>query len=349
MSQKQNHEFFMKRCFELAQLPENDVKGNPNVGSVIVYKNEIISEGYYQSFGGLHAERNAILNVKETDKNKLPDAILYISLEPCQIHGKTPPCTDIILSSGIKKIVISVQDPNPLIKGRSIAFLRSNGIEVIENILHEGGLNLIKPFIATLKNRPYLLLKFAQSSDAYFGKRGKQVWLSGDNAKRLVHIWRTKFDAILIGFQTAMIDNPKLTVRLVKGKSPLRVVLDNDLTLPKSHHLWSDSNPTVFITQNRTQKSLNSQKHVVIIEKDDNYHLNILQCLFKMGVYRLMIEGGAQTLKGFIEKDLWDEARVIRSDKPLVTGIRAPFIRGKLYKKEIISFDTIEYVYNQKV
>ena len=346
MSDNSRHELFMRRCFELAKLSHNKVKGNPNVGSVIVIDDIIISEGYYQNYGGLHAERNAILNVKEKDKNNLAKATLYVSLEPCQIHGKTPPCNDIILSSGIKKVVISTTDPNPLMQGESIKLLKSNGIEVIENILHKEGQSLIKPFIATLNKRPYIIIKFAQSSDAYFGKRGKQVWLSGEIAKRKVHIWRSQIDAILIGYQTALIDNPKLTTRLVGGPSPLRVVLDDDLSLPKTHHLWADEYPTLFITQIKNPIQSNSLKSIAYITKDEHYQEAILDHLFKMGIYRLIIEGGSQTLKYFIAKDLWDEARIIRSNKALVSGIRAPFITGKLHKKEKFDNDTLEYVFN---
>jgi diaminohydroxyphosphoribosylaminopyrimidine deaminase/5-amino-6-(5-phosphoribosylamino)uracil reductase len=346
ISENNRHELFMRRCFELAKLSHNKVKGNPNVGSVVVLEDTIISEGYYQYYGGLHAERNAILNVKEEDKYNLGNSTLYVSLEPCHIHGKTPPCTDIILASGIKKVVISATDPNPLIKGESIKLLKSNGIDVIENILPTEGQSLIKPFVATLNKRPYIIVKFAQSSDAYFGKRGKQVWLSGEAAKHKVHIWRSQTDAILVGYQTALIDNPKLTTRLVEGSSPLRIVLDDDLSLPNSHHLWADEYPTLFITQIKDQVQSNSLKSVVYIIKDENYQEAILDILFKMGIYRLIIEGGAQTLKYFIAKNLWDEARIIRSNKALVSGIRAPFINGKLYKKEKLEDDTLEYVYN---
>jgi len=347
MEEKSNHELFMRRCFELAKLAGNKVKSNPNVGSVLVYKNKIISEGFYEQFGGIHAERNAILNVKDEDKVKLPFATLYVSLEPCQIHGKTPPCTDIILSSGIKKVVVSATDPNPLIKGQSIELLKSKGIEVVQNILEKEGYDLIRPFTATLNQRPYVTLKFAQSSDAYFGKRGKQIWLSGENAKMKVHMWRSQTDAILIGYQTALIDNPQLTTRLIKGKNPQRIVIDDELSLPRTHHLWSDNAPTVFITQHKDQSSNNDIKQVVYISKDENFEDNILKYMFNVGICRLTIEGGAQTLKNFISKGLWDESRIIRSNKALVSGIRAPFVTGKLYKKEIIEGDTIEYVYKK--
>lgn len=345
MTEQTMHKFYMQRCFEIAKLAQNKVKGNPNVGCIIVHNGIIISEGYHEQYGGNHAERNAILNISDIHKSKLSESTLYVSLEPCQIHAKTPPCADLILSSGIKKVVISVTDPNPLIKGKSIKLLRDNGVEVTENILPEEGQSLIKPFKAALLKRPYILVKFAQSSDAYFGKRGKQVWLSGEDCKFKVHMWRSQFDGILIGYETALIDNPKLTTRLVKGENALRIVLDDKLSLPMSHHLWSDEHATLFITQNQKKKISKENKSVVYIAKDENFQENILKHLFQIGIYRLILEGGAQTIKSFITKKLWDEARIIRSHKSLVSGIRAPFITGKLYKKEKMKTDSIEYIY----
>ena len=357
MDETTTHEKFMKRCFELARLAQNKVKSNPKVGSVLVWNNQIISEGYYQKYGGLHAERNAILDLKVNDKNKLPEATLYVSLEPCQIFGKTPPCTDIILSSGIKKVVISVEDPNPLIAGKSIELLKSKGIEVVSGILESEGQDLIKPFVANLKKRPFVLLKFAQSSDAYFGKRGQQYWISSTESQLLVHQWRSCIDGILVGHQTALIDNPRLTTRLVKGESPLRVILDDDLSIPRTHHVWSDEYPSIFITQKKSEaiSEINyenvfgeEKKLIVYVEKSTTYEEDILSFLNNIGICRLMLEGGASTIKKFVAKNLWDEARIIRSNKAMVSGIRAPYVIGRLYRKEKISTDTIEYVYKAK-
>lgn len=335
---------YMKRCFELARLAGNNVKSNPNVGSLVVWNNTVIGEGYHQYYGGLHAERNAILNIKEKDRPKLKEATLYVSLEPCNIHGKTPPCTDIILESEIPKIVVSVKDPNPKMQGKSLQYLKAKGIEVIDGILEKEGSELIKPFLSNLQNRPYVMLKFAQSSDAYFGKRNKQVWLTNEHSKRKVHLWRSQFDAILIGYNTALIDNPQLTTRLVPGNSPVRVVLDDMLSLPQSHYLWSDDHPTIFITQ-KEETTSKPHKSIVVLEKDDDYLTSILQYLYKKGICRLMVEGGANTLNAFIIKQLWDEARIISTSIALGSGIRAPQIKDKKYRTEVISDNRIDYIY----
>lgn len=340
------HEKYIKRCFDIAKIAQNNVKSNPNVGSVIVHNGNIIAEGYHEMYGSHHAEKNAIYNVKEEDKKLLSESILYVSLEPCCIHGKTPPCSDLIINSGIKKIVVSAHDPNPEMQGKSIAILRDKGIVVIDGILEQKGLDLIKPFRANLSKRPYVILKFAQSSDAYFGKRGRQVWISGKKAQVKVHLWRSQIDAILIGYQTALIDNPQLTTRLVDGTSPFRVVIDDQLSLPKTHSLWSDDKSTLFICQDESLVKKDVTKSVIYIAKDEQFYANILEYLYKIGKFRLMVEGGAQTIKNFIAADHWDEARIIRSRKALNSGIRAPFVKGRLVRKDSFSTDTIEYVFN---
>jgi len=339
----------MNRCFELALLAGNSVKSNPNVGAVLVYNNRIIAESFHKFYGGNHAEKNAILSVCDEDKQYIKDSCLYVSLEPCNIHSKTPPCSDLILKEGIKKIVIGTEDPNPEMQGKSLDYLRSKGVEVISNVLQENAKRLIAPFRANLSNRPYVILKYAQSSDNYIGKKNKSVWLSNDILKFKSHIWRSEIDGILVGYQTALIDNPQLTNRLVPGNNPIRVVVDRNLSLPKTHHLWSDPFKTIFVTSNEAQQSNDSSevKTVISLNFDDKLYSAICTVLYERGINKLMVEGGAKTIKSFIENALWDEARVIKTDISLKSGITAPNIDKPIDKLDKFLNNTVQYYFNR--
>ena len=341
----EHHESFMQRCFDLAKLAGKQTATNPKVGAVLVYNNRIIGEGYHQHFGGPHAEVNAISIVPTHLKHKIPEAVLYVSLEPCCIQGKTPACSDLILNSGIKKVFASVSDPNPQIADKSFQILRKNGIEVVTGILEKKGEDLIRPFMVHLNRRPYVILKFAQSSDAYFGKRGKQLWITNRFAQMKVHQWRAECDGILIGYETARVDNPKLTTRLVPGEDPLRIVIDNELSLDKSLHLWSDNNNTLFVSSSVQTVTHSDNKRILSMDPAENQCEELLKKLFQLGIATLIIEGGAKTICKFVNSGLWDEARIIRSDKPLGNGIRAPKIEGRLFRIENLLSDRIEYVY----
>ncbi len=339
------HDKYMKRCFELARIAQFKTQTNPCVGSVLVHEDLVIGEGYHVYFGGAHAERNAINSVSQQHKSLIANSTLYISLEPCCIHGKTPPCSDLILESGIKKVVISTLDPNPLMSGNSIETLKEKGVKVISGILEEEGRNLIKPFMAHLEERPYVILKFAQSSDAYFGKRNKQVWFSNRYTQVKVHKWRAEVDALLVGYETARVDNPKLTTRLYPGKNPIRFVLDRDATLPRELKIWTDDIPSYFITENEEIVSDNPIKKFICIAFDDHFIDNLLSTAFKMNVFSIMIEGGANTIQLFIDQSMWDEARILNSDIILESGIRSPKVRGRIFNKEKVDSDHINYVY----
>ncbi len=344
------HHKYMKRCFELARQASNNVKTNPNVGALLVYNNHIISEGYHERFGGNHAERNAIDNVSVSDRQFIKDSTLYVSLEPCQIHSKTPPCSDLIIKSGIKKLVVSVSDPNPKMQGKSLRHLKNSGIEVIENILPIQGTRLIQPFKTQLTGRPYIVLKFAQSSDAYIGNEDRRIQLSNAIANTKVHLWRSQVDGILIGYNTALIDNPSLTTRLVPGNNPLRVILDKDLSLPRTHTLWTDQEQCLFITnKDNHYVSDNSLKRLIQMNSDENFLENLLKSLFEIGIYRLMVEGGAKTLKSFINKSLWNETRIIHTPIIMGSGVRAPFITKVPEREEISHNNKITYHFNDQL
>ena len=321
---KNINEAYITRCLELGRLGGNQVLKNPNVGAVIVYNNQIIGEGYHEAYGEPHAEVNAFESVSSEDRHLIKDSTIYVSLEPCCIHGKTPPCTDRIIKEGIKKVVIATTDPNSKIDGKSIPLLEQEGIKVISAVKSEEGRVLIAPFSKNLIGRPYIILKWAQSSEGYITSKGTQSKLSNPFSDTLTHIWRSEVDGILVGHNTVRIDNPRLDVRHVSGANPHPVVLSNDTeSLRESYIFNQEKEPYVY----------------------SNDHPNeMLSDLFSKGIYRLLVEGGAKTHKYFIEHNLWDEARIIRTKVQLDKGIRSPRIQGKRYKSLKVASDTIDYL-----
>jgi diaminohydroxyphosphoribosylaminopyrimidine deaminase/5-amino-6-(5-phosphoribosylamino)uracil reductase len=340
-------EVYMRRCFDLAKLAGRKVRKNPQVGSVIVCNGKIISEAYHEAYGQNHAERNAILNLDHKDRHLLKHSSIYVSLEPCNIHGKTPPCLDLILKYEIPRVVVSVEDPNPRVSGRSLDLLRRRGVEVISGVLQEEGRILINEFRAQLQKRPFIMLKYAQSRDNYIGKKGQSIWLSNQAVGIKTHIWRSNIDAILVGYNTAYLDNPSLTTRLVPGRSPLRVVIDRDLSLPRSHKLWQDEFRTLFICDTTTvDTATTALKQVIQLPFDEGLASNLCKLLYEMNIYRMMVEGGAKTLSSFIKAGLWDEARVIKTEKILGSGIAVPLIRKPAFKVERFLNNQVCYYYN---
>jgi len=309
------------------------VQSNPQVGAVITYKGKIIGEGYHHQYGQAHAERDALANVKPENRQYLPQSHMYVSLEPCNHHGKTPPCSQAIIDAKIPRLTICTEDPTPKLQGKSIAHLRSKGVAVREGLMQEEGIRLIQPFVTNnISNGPYTILKWAQSQDRYIGIEEEQIWLSNKISKVQVHSWRAEVDAILIGTNTAITDDPLLNTRLIDGSSPRRIVLDKTGRLDKSLKLLSDSLPTTIITATESYQALSANKEVIKLVEDDWYIDHILSLINKMGVKRLMIEGGATLLRSIIKENLWDEARVTHTDKILGKGIKAPKIKGKLIK-----------------
>ena len=318
---------YMQRCIELAYKGGKATKSNPMVGAVLVFQDEIIGEGYHQKFGGPHAEINAISNVKHTDRHKIKNATLYVSLEPCSHTGKTPPCAHRIVQESIRKVVIGCLDPNQLVAGKGIQYLQDNDIEVVSGILQKEATSLIHKFKANLQLRPYVILKWAQSKDFYISKKDEQTWLTHPTTSVLTHKWRTAVDGILVGKNTAIIDNPALTARAYNGHNPIRIIMDAHLSLPKSLTLYADDEPTWTI--NTIQSSDNGCKKEIYVE--DPFDIaQVLNTLYHQGIYSMIVEGGAAILESFIKADLWDEARMITTPKILQTGISAPNITGRL-------------------
>ena len=335
----------MQRAIDLARQGGVDTRTNPNVGAVIVYDGEIIGEGFHTKFGAPHAEREAIASVPNNKKELLRLSTLYVTLEPCCIHSKTPPCTDAILEAGIPKVVIGSKDPNEPMNGKSLDLLRAKGIEVEEQQDFGQACNdLIRPFKAHLEKRPYIILKWAQTLDNYIGKRDQQVWLSNDYSKTMSHEWRSQANAILVGYNTVVTDNPSLTTRLVKGPNPLRIVIDWQASLDDSYTVLSDDNPSIIINCQGLNKSIGNKRYHHI-ERDEEFIPNLMAFLFELGIYYLIVEGGTKTINMFIKGQNWDEARVIKTHQQLGSGVASPKLRGRRFRVEYLESDRIDYIY----
>ena len=254
------------------------------------------------------------------------------------------PCTEAIIRNNIKKVVISINDPNEKVDSISTAYLKNQGVEVISGVLPEEGSRVIAPFKAHLNQRPYIILKWAQSSDGYIGKRGKQVWLSNKLSKIKSHQWRTEVNGILVGHNTVLVDNPILNARLVKGDNPLRIILTNEISPLKTKQVWTDERPALFLGD------IESASH----NKKECCHmplgnvLDLLDLLFEKEINHLLVEGGFKTIMKFINAGLWDECRIIKTLAPLLSGIKAPQVRGELYYSETLDSDVIQYITNNK-
>jgi diaminohydroxyphosphoribosylaminopyrimidine deaminase/5-amino-6-(5-phosphoribosylamino)uracil reductase len=291
------------------------------VGCVIVKEDTIIGEGWHQQYGGPHAEVNAVSGVKET--SGLKGATVYVNLEPCSHFGKTPPCADLLIRSGVRKVVVSNMDVNPLVAGNGIRKLREAGIEVITGIREREGRALnVRFFTSFEKQRPYIILKWAQTADGFMARENyESKWISNEYARQLVHKWRGEEDAVWAGTRTASHDNPQLNVRDWTGRNPVRVVVDRFLRLPEKLKLFDGTQPTILFN---TLKHEEHHNLVLVRVDDDNFLVNALHQLTKRNIQSVLVEGGAFTLNEFIRQGLWDEARVFTSPQVFGKGIRAP-------------------------
>lgn len=336
------HQYFMQRCIQLAQDGLGFVAPNPLVGAVLVHGKKIIGEGWHQGFGKAHAEVNCIASVKETDKKLITESILYVSLEPCNHFGKTPPCSDLILQHGIKKVVIGSGDPNPIVAGKGIKKLRDAGVDVVENILQKECDELNKRFFAFhRKKRPYIILKIAQSADDFMAaNEAKQVWMTNDLSKRLSHRWRAEEQAILVGTNTALIDNPSLTTRLWDGKNPMRILIDKTNRVPLGQNIFSADANTIVVNESQE----NTGENIFWTKADFNKNLleQILKLLSEKNIQSLIVEGGPFTIQQFIDANLWDEARVITAPIFLGSGKASPVFSGTLFDSFSLLHDKVE-------
>ena len=316
----------MQRALELAALGQGRVSPNPMVGCVIALNGKIIGEGWHQHYGGSHAEVNAIASV--ADKSLLSSSTMYVTLEPCSHYGKTPPCADLVIQYFFKKIYVANLDSNPLVAGKGIEKIRVNGIEVEIGLLEAEARLLNKRFFTYIeKTRPYIILKWAATADGFIARKDySSQWITNSISRKLVHQWRTQEDAILVGTNTALYDNPSLTARDWQGKQPLRIVIDKRLRLPSTLNLFDGSVPTLVYNFEK-----NKDKENIKFVKLTNEHFFIHELITDLrnrNIQSLIIEGGSQLLQSFINQNLWDEARIFSSPNTFNEGIKAPNIAG---------------------
>ncbi|WP_264538560.1 bifunctional diaminohydroxyphosphoribosylaminopyrimidine deaminase/5-amino-6-(5-phosphoribosylamino)uracil reductase RibD [Flavobacterium sp. N1736] len=343
-------EKYIKRCIELARNGFGTTYPNPMVGSVIVYENQIIGEGWHKKAGEPHAEVNAIRSVK--DKSLLKKATIYVSLEPCSHFGKTPPCCDLIIANEIPNVVVGTVDPNEKVAGNGIKKLIAAGINVTVGVLENECHELNKRFFTFhQKKRPYILLKWAESQDGFLApekeinKERKPVWITNQYSRQLVHKWRSEEQAILVGTHTVIDDNPKLNTRDWAGSNPVRVVLDQNNRISKDSFIFDDSVKTIVFTKSEISFSAENTTFEVI-DFNQNIIPQILTVLHQNQIQSIIIEGGLQTLQSFIDQNIWDEARVFIGKTSFEKGIKAPVISKKNASKTYIKNDELIYFSN---
>ncbi|SFD03970.1 diaminohydroxyphosphoribosylaminopyrimidine deaminase [Chitinophaga sp. CF118] len=317
-------EFFMQRCLQLARLGAGQVAPNPMVGAVLVHQGRIIGEGYHRLYGFAHAEVNCVQSVKPEDQHLIPAATMYVSLEPCAHHGKTPPCANLIVAQGIKEVVIGCVDTFSKVSGRGIEILKDAGITVRTAVLEQECRELNNRFFTFHeKKRPYIILKWAQSPAGYIGTiDGKPVRISNAFSDRLVHRWRSEEMSILVGTNTALMDNPRLNNRLWTGKDPIRLVIDRTLKIPRQNHLWDGSIATLFFTEHASGKD--GLTETVQVDFQQPLLPQLMQQLYERHIQSVLVEGGANLLQHFITTELWDEARVITGTNLFPGGLPVP-------------------------
>jgi diaminohydroxyphosphoribosylaminopyrimidine deaminase/5-amino-6-(5-phosphoribosylamino)uracil reductase len=338
------HESYMQRALQLASLGIGKVAPNPMVGCVIVYEDKIIGEGWHQQYGKAHAEVNAIDSVAHQEL--LPQSTLYVSLEPCSHFGKTPPCADLLVRKNVGKVIIACTDPNPLVAGKGIRKLQEAGIPVEVGVLEKEARYLNKRFFTFIeKKRPYILLKWAQTQDGFLARSNyDSKWISNIHSRTLVHQWRSQEQAIMVATHTALHDNPQLNVREWSGKNPVRIVIDKTLQIPTHYHLLDRSQPTLCYNLLKNE----STDNLIFVKLEaDSFLENLLQDLYERKIQSVMVEGGSRLLQTFIEKNLWDEARIFVGDICFGEGILAPKLplqnmhQKQIFEDKLLYFENI--------
>lgn len=348
------HEIYINRCLQLAENGLGRTYPNPMVGSVVVHKGKIIGEGWHRKAGEPHAEVNAINSVK--DKSLLGDSIIFVSLEPCSHYGKTPPCSDLIIASGIKEVYIGTVDPFSKVAGRGIQKLMTAGCKVMVGILEKECQELNKRFFSFIrKERPYIILKWAESADGFISpepspeNKRKPVWISNPYSRQLVHKWRSEEQAILVGTNTAIADNPSLTTRKWHGPDPVRIVVDRQQRIPRDSALFDGKARTIVITEGDPSAFPASENlEIVKVDFGGTQPQQICEVLYAQGIQSVIIEGGSQTLQSFIKEGLWDEARIFTGRPRFGKGMRAPEFSGKLVSETSILTDNLKIYRNDQ-
>ena len=341
----------MQRCLDLAAFGIRAVSPNPMVGAVIVMDTIIIGEGYHHKYGEAHAEVNAINHVISNFSDSaelLEQSTLYVSLEPCAHYGKTPPCADLIIKHKIPKVVVGCRDPFEAVNGKGIEKLRNAGIEVTTGILEQECQWLNRRFFTRVqKQRPYIILKWAQTANGFFAPDdNSRHWITGLTSRKLVHQWRGEEDAVLVGKNTAAIDNPQLNVRYGQSQSPKRIVIDRSLELNGSLNLFDQSVETLIFNAVKTE--IDGKNKYIALEDFDRYVPQyILYQLYLQDIQSVIIEGGAHTLNTFIEAGLWDEARIFTGPNELKKGIKAPSVSSANSEEFTIGTDKLRILINK--
>lgn len=320
------NEFYINRCLQLAKNGLGTTYPNPMVGCVIVHKNKIIGEGWHRKAGEPHAEVLAIASVK--NKLLLQKSTIYVSLEPCSHFGKTPPCCDLIIAYNIPNVVIGTIDPFAKVAGRGVKNLKNAGKNVTVGVLEKECLELNKRFFTYhTKKRPFIILKWAKTLDEFIApeskKEKKPIWITSNYSRQLVHKWRSEEQAILAGTNTVMEDNPTLNVRDWTGNNPVRIILDKNNRISKNLHIFDNKQNTIILNKE-------------LLFFSDNLASEIASYLYKKEIQSVIIEGGKQTLETFIQANLWDEARIFTGNTQFFNGIKAPNIRGKIVRQDVI-------------
>jgi diaminohydroxyphosphoribosylaminopyrimidine deaminase/5-amino-6-(5-phosphoribosylamino)uracil reductase len=344
------HEKYIKRCIKLAENGFGTTYPNPMVGSVIVYENQIIGEGWHKKAGEPHAEVNAIRSVK--DKSLLKKATIYVSLEPCSHFGKTPPCCDLIIEHQIPNVVVGTVDPNERVAGNGIKKLIAAGANVTVGVLEKECNELNKRFFTFhQQKRPYIILKWAESQDGFLspekkiGQDRKPVWITNTYSRQLVHKWRSEEQAILVGTQTVIDDNPILNTRDWSGNNPARVILDQNNRISKDSFVFDNTVKTIVFTKSETNVSAENTNFEVI-DFNQNIIPQILAVLHQNQIQSIIIEGGLQTLQSFIDQNIWDEARIFIGNISFEKGTKAPVIQKNNPTKTHIQSDELLNIRN---
>ncbi len=338
---------YSRRCIEIAKNGLGTTAPNPMVGAVVVHNNKIIGEGFTSPYGGAHAEVNAINAVQ--DVALLKEATLYVTLEPCSHYGKTPPCADLIIEHGIKKVVIGLLDPHEKVAGQGIQKLKNAGCEVIVGVLAAECEWHHKRFLTFhQKKRPYIILKWAQTLDGFIApedtkrkENPEPFWITNSYSRQKVHQLRAEEQAILVGTNTVLKDNPKLDVRHWNGKNPFRVVLDKTLKIPSDYHVLDNKTPTLILTEIADATQYRPGINYKVIGFTTALAPQICQALWEHNITSVIIEGGAQTLQTFIDAHLWDEAYIFTGNTCFNKGIKAPQLSGSLMTSQKIDEDTL--------
>lgn len=345
---KGTDKLYMNRCLDLAKKGLKSVAPNPMVGCVIVCEGKIIGEGYHIRYGQPHAEVNAINQVK--NQELLKKATLYVSLEPCAHFGKTPPCSNLIIEKKIPKVVIACVDPFAEVSGKGIEKLEKAGVDVKVGVLENQALKLNKRFFTFYeKKRPYIVLKWAQTLDGFIDiDRAEEVtpkinWITDSKTKQLTDTWRSAEMAILVGKNTVINDNPKLTVRTILGKSPIRLIIDKKNELPKENFVFDGSVRTIIF--NERESILTNDFELVKLPFLNTLN-EIFEWLYHNNIQSVLVEGGAYTLQQFIDNNTWDEARIYTGSTFFNDGVKAPKLKKEIFLSESYGKDQITLLNN---